>query len=69
MNEVYVAGVGMTAFRKPGNHPSYELMAADAVRQALADAGVAYEDIQEAYAGYVYGDSPPRASGRSMKLA
>ena len=57
MNEVYVAGVGMTAFRKPGNHPSYELMAADAVCQALADASIAYEDVQEAYAGYVYGDS------------
>ncbi|UPJ48414.1 lipid-transfer protein [Bradyrhizobium sp. 200] len=57
MKEVLVAGVGMTPFRKPGDHPAYHEMAAAAVREALADAGIAYVDVQEAYAGYVFGDS------------
>jgi acetyl-CoA acetyltransferase len=54
---VEVAGVGMVPFGKPGASPPYPAMAADAVRAALADAGLAYTDLQQAYAGYVYGDS------------
>ncbi|MGI9134577.1 MAG: lipid-transfer protein, partial [Rhodoferax sp.] len=54
---VYVIGVGMTKFSKPGSSPEYFEMAAEAGRLALADAGVAYADIQQAYTGYVYGDS------------
>jgi sterol carrier protein 2 len=58
MNQaVIVAGVGMVPFRKPGDSPSYDVMAADATRQALADAGLEYGAVQQAYAGYVYGDS------------
>lgn len=57
MNDVVVAGVGMTPFRKPGDHAPYAQMAAQAVRAALADAGLAYGQVQEAFAGYVYGDS------------
>jgi sterol carrier protein 2 len=57
MEEVLIAGVGMTPFRKPGDHPPYDEMAALAIREALADAGVDYEAVQEAYAGYVFGDS------------
>ena len=52
-----VAGVGMTKFAKPGKSDDYDVMAADAIRQALEDAGVEYGDIEQAYAGYVYGDS------------
>lgn len=52
-----VAGVGMVKFAKPGQSESYDVMASDAVRQALKDAGIGYEAIQQAYAGYVYGDS------------
>ena len=52
-----IAGVGMVPFCKPGASPSYDAMAADAVRQALADAGLEYSDVRQAYAGYVYGDS------------
>ncbi|HSV71994.1 MAG TPA: lipid-transfer protein [Methylibium sp.] len=55
--QVWVAGVGMIPFRKPGDSPSYLEMGAQAVRQALADAGLPYGDVQQAYAGYVYGDS------------
>jgi len=54
---VLVAGVGMTAFTKPGDNQPYPEMAAKAVRDALKDAGLDYADVQEAYAGYVYGDS------------
>jgi acetyl-CoA acetyltransferase len=32
-------------------------MASEAVRLALADAGLAYDVVEQAYAGYVYGDS------------
>ncbi|MEO6566693.1 MAG: lipid-transfer protein [Casimicrobiaceae bacterium] len=54
---VIVAGVGMVPFAKPGAGPTYNVMAAQAVRLALADAMLDYGDVQQAYAGYVYGDS------------
>jgi len=52
-----IAGVGMIPFKKPGSSDPYDLMGAQAVKQALQDAGLAYRDVQQAYAGYVYGDS------------
>ncbi len=55
--EVTVAGVGMIAFAKPGAHEPYPVMAAQALRAALADAGIGYEQVQQAYVGFVYGDS------------
>ena len=55
--KVLVAGVGMIPFSKPGASPSYTEMGAQATRKALADAGIQYDAIQEAYVGYVYGDS------------
>ena len=55
--KVIVAGVGMTPFVKPGENRPYTEMGADAIQQALTDAGVAYDKIGQAYAGYVYGDS------------
>ncbi len=57
MTTVLVTGVGMTPFAKPGAHAPYPDMAAAAVHAALADAGLAYTDMQQAYVGYVYGDS------------
>jgi acetyl-CoA acetyltransferase len=54
---VVVAGVGMVPFRKPGDSKSYHEMGSEAARQALADAGVEYGSVQQAYVGYVYGDS------------
>ncbi|MGX9351401.1 lipid-transfer protein [Shimia sp. W99] len=56
-NQAIVAGVGMIKFAKPGASDSYDQMGAAAVRDALADAGLSYDDVQQAYAGYVYGDS------------
>jgi len=56
-NKVIVAGVGMIPFRKPGQSAPYDVMGADAARAALKDATIDYDDVQQAYAGYVYGDS------------
>ena len=55
--DVYVTGVGMIPFTKPGANEPYPQMAAKATRAALTDAGVGYELVQQAYVGYVYGDS------------
>ena len=55
--DVFVTGVGMIPFTKPGANEPYPQMAARATRAALADAGIAYESVQQAYVGYVYGDS------------
>ena len=56
-NKAFIAGVGMIPFAKPGANAPYPGMAAQATRLALADAGVAYDLVQQAYVGYVYGDS------------
>jgi acetyl-CoA acetyltransferase len=55
--DVFVAGVGMIPFTKPGANEPYPQMAAKATRAALTDAGIGYELVDQAYAGYVYGDS------------
>jgi acetyl-CoA acetyltransferase len=56
-SKVIVAGVGMIPFVKPSLAGPYTVMGPKAIRLALADAGMAYEQIQQVYAGYVYGDS------------
>ncbi|MGH8807089.1 MAG: lipid-transfer protein [Noviherbaspirillum sp.] len=55
--KVFVSGVGMIPFTKPGASAPYDQMGASAARMALEDAGIGYDDIQQAYVGYVYGDS------------
>ncbi len=57
MAAVVVAGTGMVPFRKPGASPPYDELAREAIVAALADAGIDYADVQQAYAGFVYGDS------------
>lgn len=54
---VHVVGVGMIPFTKPGASDPYPVMGARAARAALADAGIDYARVQQAYVGYVYGDS------------
>jgi len=54
---VNVIGVGMTKFAKPGASEEYHVMASKAGKAALADAGIPYAEIEQVYAGYVYGDS------------
>ena len=56
-NQAIVAGVGMVPFVKPGAGDPYDVMAAAAVRKALDNAGLAYDAVQQAIVGYVYGDS------------
>jgi len=58
MSKTYVIGVGMTKFDKPGTKEGdYPDWAKEAGEKAFADAGIPYEDVQEAFAGYCYGDS------------
>lgn len=54
---VHVAGVGMVPFTKPGAGGPYHVMAERAARAALVDAWVDYRHVEQAYVGYVYGDS------------
>jgi acetyl-CoA acetyltransferase len=56
-SSVVVAGVGMVPFSKPGASEPYYIMASKAIRAALSNAGLDYDKVQQAYAGYVYGDS------------
>jgi sterol carrier protein 2 len=55
--KVRVAGVGMIPFTKPGQSEAYHIMGSKAAQAALNDAGLSYSDIQQAFVGYVYGDS------------
>jgi sterol carrier protein 2 len=57
MTQVVVVGVGMVPFSTPSKAQNFAEMGESAVREALADAGVPYAGIEQAYAGYVYGDS------------
>jgi len=57
-NRTFVIGVGMTKFDKPGTKEGdYPDWAIEAGGKALADAGISYEEIEQAYAAYCYGDS------------
>ena len=55
--KVNVIGVGMVPFAKPGQSEDYNVMAAKAIKAALADGGVEYSEVEQAVAGYVFGDS------------
>jgi len=70
VSKVYVVGVGMTPFRKPGRDDiDYPQLVREAGQAALDDASgehlgeppgvrsVKYEQIEQAVVGYVYGDS------------
>ena len=52
-----IAGVGMVPFTKAGRSPAYDAMGAEAARLALADAGIDYSLVQQAYVGFVIGDT------------
>lgn len=57
MGKAFVAGVAMVPFSKPSQGKAYDEMGAAAARDALRDAGVGYDQVEQAYAGFVYGDS------------
>ncbi|MES2490752.1 MAG: beta-ketoacyl synthase N-terminal-like domain-containing protein, partial [Pseudomonadota bacterium] len=56
-SSVHVVGVGMIPFTKPSASEPYNVMGGKAAIKALQDAGVEYSQIQQAYVGYVFGDS------------
>lgn len=57
--KVYVVGVGMTKFEKPGRRENfdYNQMGKEATLKALDDARISYKEVKSACVGYVYGDS------------
>src|SRR3990172_5645604 len=56
--KVYVIGVGMTKFEKPGSREwDSPDMAKEAGTKALEDAGIPYGEVEQAAVGYVYGES------------
>lgn len=58
MVRVFVIGVGMTKFSKPGQRSDdYPEWGKEAILDAIEDAKVKYTDVEFATAGYVYGDS------------
>ncbi len=62
VDRVFVIGVGMTKFEKPQSRTwDFPDMAKEAVTNALADARVAYEQVEQAYAGSAYGSFGQRA--------
>jgi acetyl-CoA acetyltransferase len=55
---VFVVGVGMTKFEKPGSKEwDYPDMGREAGQKALDDAGIEYALIEQAFMAYCYGDS------------
>ncbi|WP_373199278.1 lipid-transfer protein [Mycobacterium marinum] len=58
-NRVFVIGVGMTKFEKPGHREGWDYpdMARESGTNALNDAGIEYREVEHAYVGYVYGES------------
>jgi acetyl-CoA acetyltransferase len=56
---VFVVGVGLTRFEKPGATPDWDYpdMVGEAVGAALADAGASYADVQQVVAGYCFGNT------------
>src|SRR5262249_57949309 len=56
--KVFVIGVGMTKFEKPGSKEwDYPDMGREAGQKALADAGIPFSAVEQAAVGYCYGDS------------
>jgi acetyl-CoA acetyltransferase len=56
--KVFVVGVGMTKFEKPGRREwDYPEMATEAGTKALEDAGISYDAVEQAMVGYCYGES------------
>lgn len=56
---VFVCGVGMTKFEKPGRREDFDYpdITKECVSSALKDAGISYKEIEQAAIGYCYGES------------
>lgn len=56
--KVFVVGVGLTKFEKPGARDwDYPDMGREAGERALSDAGITYDKVEQAAVSYCYGDS------------
>jgi acetyl-CoA acyltransferase len=57
--KVFVVGVGMTKFEKPGRRENWDYpdMARESGTNALADAGIDFSEVEQGFVGYVYGES------------
>ena len=53
----FIAGTSLVPFAKPGLSEMYDRMGSDALFLALNDAGLSLKHLDQAYVGYVYGDS------------
>lgn len=56
-SKVYVIGVGLTHFLKPRGKVSYTELGLHAAVKALVDANLTYDEIEQAYCGWIYGGS------------
>jgi len=56
-SKVYIIGVGVTEFLKPRGKVSYTELGLQASVKALIDCNLTYDSIEQAYCGYIYGDS------------
>ncbi len=54
---IFIAGVGMVPFARPGFSKSYDAMAEVAVRAALADAGLDFDLVEHAFCAFALADS------------
>lgn len=63
----YVIGVGMTKFEKPRGRADYPEIGLEAATKALLDAGVCYDEIEEAFVGYCCALHPHK-NGKSLLI-
>ena len=70
LNKVFVVGVGMTKFEKPGRREGwdYPQMATESGTKALEDAGIDYSEVSRATSGTARATRRP-GSGRSTNWA
>jgi sterol carrier protein 2 len=55
--KAYIVGVGVTQFLKPRGQVSYTELGLQAIVKAFLDSNLTYDDIEQAYCGYIYGNS------------
>lgn len=51
MSDIVIGGVGMVPFSKPGKSESYDVMGEKAVKNCLADAGIPFSLVEQAFCG------------------
>lgn len=57
LRKVYVVGASMSPFIKPDDSSDYPDMVKDAMLDTLSDANLKYDNIEQAFVGYVFGQS------------